>query len=248
MPLRDHFHAPWLDHNYWESFHDGWINTLVRHLNGKLLPKRFRALPQVHLGIYGAADVAAMKKNGRAATGNEDRGHESAGVATAVWAPPKPHHTLHVSFPEEDIFEVRIHDTQRRLRLVGAIELVSPANKDRPGNRRAFTDKCAAYLKQCVGVVVVDVVTSRRGNLHKELLQFLAPKQAPRSFAALYAAAYRHRPALVGNGKSDLETWPIPLAVGKTLPTLPLWLTDGPVIPIDLEKSYEETCQVLRVE
>jgi hypothetical protein len=60
--LRDHFHSPWADQDYWESFHDGWINTLVRHLNGALLPKRYRALPQAHLGVHAAPDVGTWEK------------------------------------------------------------------------------------------------------------------------------------------------------------------------------------------
>lgn len=28
---------------------------------------------------------------------------------------------------------------------------------------------------------------------------------------------------------------------------MPLWLTDGHTIPVDLENTYEETCQVLRI-
>ena len=245
MPLRDHFHAPWLDHNYWESFHDGWINTLVRHLNGKLLPKRFRALPQVHLGIYGAADVATMKKNGRAATGNEDRGHESAGVATAVWAPPKPHHTLHVSFPEEDIFEVRIHDTQRRLRLVGAIELVSPANKDRPESRQLLVAKCLSLLRKDVCLSIIDIVIIREFNLYTELLGML--ERSDPAFSPpppTYAVTCRKRH--VGS-QTKLDIWSWALAVGQPLPVLPIWLPQAQTVSLNLEATYEETCRVLRI-
>ena len=63
----------------------------------------------------------------------------------------------------------------------------------------------------------------------------------------LYAVAYRNQPQPGGNGQANLATWPFPLAIGAPLPTLPLCLTDGPVIPIDLEKSYQETCAVLRI-
>jgi hypothetical protein len=35
------------------------------------------------------------------------------------------------------------------------------------------------------------------------------------------------------------------LAVGRPLPTLPLWLTDVRVIPLDLEQSYEQACDDL---
>ena len=38
-----------------------------------------------------------------------------------------------------------------------------------------------------------------------------------------------------------------PLALGRPLPTLPLWLADDLAVPLDLEASYEETCSALRL-
>src|SRR5688572_3014468 len=98
MPLHDHFHSPWIDQDYWESFHDAWINTLVRHLNGSLLPKKYRALPQVHLGIQAAPDVGAMERNGNSAPEQKPSESEGGAIATAVWAPPTPAQTLTVSY------------------------------------------------------------------------------------------------------------------------------------------------------
>jgi hypothetical protein len=46
--------------------------------------------------------------------------------------------------------------------LVGAIELVSPANKDRSTHRDAFVSKCETYLRQGIGLVIIDVVTEGR--------------------------------------------------------------------------------------
>jgi hypothetical protein len=37
------------------------------------------------------------------------------------------------------------------------------------------------------------------------------------------------------------------LAVGRALPTLPIWLQDDLSIALDLEASYEETCRALRI-
>ena len=55
--------------------------------------------------------------------------------------------------------------------LVGAVELVSPSNKDRPASREALVSKCAGYIRSGVGLVVVDVVTDRPADLHRDLLQ-----------------------------------------------------------------------------
>ena len=51
-----------------------------------------------------------------------------------------------VQFP--DRFQVKTYDDSAwgKPQLAGAVELVSPANKDRPASREAFVSKCAAYL------------------------------------------------------------------------------------------------------
>jgi hypothetical protein len=37
--------------------------------------------------------------------------------------------------------------------------------------------------------------------------------------------------------------WDMP----QLLSTVPLWLTGAAAVPLDLEKSYEETCRLLRI-
>ena len=39
-----------------------------------------------------------------------------------------------------------------------------------------------------------------------------------------------------------LETWSHVLGIGQPLPTLPIWLTDVRVVPLDLEPSYKQAC------
>jgi hypothetical protein len=66
-----------------------------------------------------------------------------------------------------DEYEVQIYDATESQRLVAAIELISPANKDRPAARQQFVSKCAALLRQDVCVVLVDVIGSKDFNLYK---------------------------------------------------------------------------------
>ena len=96
-----------------------------------------------------------------------------------------------------------------------------------------------------MNLVVVDVVTSRHANLHHELLTLVAPQLATADDLDLYCVAYRNRKE---QKKWHLDTWPFRLSVGAQLPTAPLWLTGNLGVPLDLEKTYEETCQVLRIE
>jgi hypothetical protein len=131
--------------------------------------------------------------------------------------------------------------------LRAAIELISPGNKDRAGSRRTFAAKCAGYLKHGIAVVIVDIVTSRAANLHKELFDTLEVKSrraAWRSPSGLYAVAYR---AVTVRKAPRVEVWPELLAVGKVLPVLPLWLSLDLCVPVRLEESYQTTCDSLRI-
>jgi hypothetical protein len=84
---------------------------------------------------------------------------EAGGVATAVWAPSKPSLEIETTLSDYDEYEVRIYGAHRRRLLVAAIELVSPANKDRPEHRNLFVAKCAALIQKGVAVSIVDTVT-----------------------------------------------------------------------------------------
>jgi hypothetical protein len=150
------------------------------------------------------------------------------------------------SKPEPDSYEVRVYDEKHGRRLVAAIEIVSPANKDRPDHRHAFVTECAALLQNQVCVVIVDIVTSCAPNLYADLMEFFGqPDPSPAGETArLSAVACRRQNA---EDAWRLEAWAHPLEIGKPLPTLPLWLAEDLAIPLDLEASYEETCQVLRI-
>ena len=212
------------------------------------LPRRYVAEPRVQLGVSAEIDVGTFEEDDASSSGlSRGTGNgEEGGIATTVWAPPRPTLTLVTDFPAETAYEVRVFDLERGSRLVAAVEIVSPANKDRPENRRAFVAKCAALLQEQVSVTIVDVVTTRHFNLYGELLELIGgtdPALAPEA-PAVYAAACR------GTKKDNtwlLETWLCPVALGQPLPTLPLWLADNFAVPLDLEASYEETCRILRL-
>jgi hypothetical protein len=148
--------------------------------------------------------------------------------------------------PSEVAYEVRVFDAEQGRRLVAAVEIVSPANKDRAEHRRAFVAKCAALLQERVSVTIVDLVTTRNFNLYRELLELIGqadPSLGPEP-PPLYAVACR------GTKKDKtwlLEAWAQTLTLGQPLPTLPLWLADNLAVPLELEGSYEETCRVLRI-
>ena len=83
--------------------------------------------------------------------------------------------------------EVRIYLQEEGLELVACVEFVSPSNKDRPAEREAFVSKCAAYLHEGVGLVVVDIVTTRHADLHAALAIYRARFQPSAQLTRPYA-------------------------------------------------------------
>jgi Protein of unknown function (DUF4058) len=143
-------------------------------------------------------------------------------------------------------YEVLVHDRDREGKVAAAVEIVSPESKDKPERRRIFATRCAALLQQRVSVVIIDVVTVRQFNLYADLLGLIGRTdpslgQEP---SGIYVASCRWTEA---GKRGILERWAHPLTLGQPLPTLPLWLADDLPIPLELEKSYEETCRVLRI-
>jgi len=141
---------------------------------------------------------------------------------------------------------VLVYDQVRGRVLVAAIEIVSPANKDREQSRRAFITKCAALLHQGVCVSIIDLVTGRNFNLYADVLAEFG-KAEPAFGAAppnIYAGTCRLRN---GGRHKRLESWAYSLAIGQPLPALPIWLSEDQGLSLDLEPSYEATCRTLRL-
>jgi hypothetical protein len=240
MPLRDHFRPPLDKVASWEGFQGGWPMVIVQQLRTRL-PAGYVAEPRVHSGSQVEIDVAAFEKDELVRLATKQ---EQGGVATAVWAPAQPSVAVETTLPDYDEYEVRIFDAQRGRHLVAAIELVSPANKDRPEHRNIFVAKCAALVQKGVAVSIIDFVTLRKFNLYAELLAFIGHVDPTLgdSPPPLYAASCRWT---IRADRTILEAWSHKLAVGQPMPTLPLWLDRDMVVPLDLDSSYEQACHDL---
>jgi hypothetical protein len=229
MPLHDHFHEPLASRRHWTAFHNAWATYISEDFNEQLPPGYF-AEPNVHFAVE--IDVAAWRERDGSPSGEQ-----------RPWVPGPSQLTLPFVMAS-DVVEVLLYRTEGGPILAGAVELVSPSNKDLPESREAFVSKCAAYLHQGIGLAMVDVVTERHANLHHELLARVVPGNSPVTEGALYATAYR----TVGrNGDTSLEIWHEKLTLSASLPKLPLWLLGGYCLTLDLEATYERTIQKQRV-
>ena len=234
MPLLDHFVPPLSLTRPWEGFHSAWTTMMAQQLNREL-PEGYVAIPQASRGPMVEIDVATLAEAGT-------RSPASPGI----WSPSEPVWSGPLDWPKRDWFEIRIWDTAAA-KLVGAIELVSPANKDRPSARQTFCGKCAGYLRAEIGLVVIDIVSIRRHDLNELLLELLELDHPATATAAsdppLTAFAYR----TTSSDHARLEIWKHDLQIGSSLPILPLWLGADFAMPLDLEASYRATREMLRM-
>ena len=224
--LLDHFHPPLKGVRHWEAFHSSWASNLAAELN-PILPPDWFAEPTVHYGIQVTPDVASWDGTALAVGQSQP--------VVKPWSPESPTLTLDFLLTT-DIVQVNIYNQSAGPVLAGAIELVSPNNKDRPDAREAIVQKCATFLHEAIGLVVIDIVTDRHANLHNELMSRLGGTgDSPRG---LYACAYRP------TSRDDhpvLDVWHHRLAVGEALPTVPMFLKNGPCVPVDLQRTYTVT-------
>jgi hypothetical protein len=241
MPLLDHFHPPLHPRHHWESFHSNWATRLADALNDRWLPPEFIAEEFTHMGAMVEIDVAAYEQKPAEPQSN---GPPILTLSPPTWSPPVPPRTMPAVFPES--FEVRIFSTTGGQTLVGAIELISPGNKDRAEERRAFTTKCASYLYQGISLIIIDIVTNRRANLHNEILERMGTADEFRLPADLNLYSVAYRPVSRENN-TLIDFWSEPCNVGAKLPVMPLRLTADLFVPVDFESAYMEACRKRRL-
>lgn len=236
MVLQNHFHPPLSLRRHWHSFYNAWATYIASDLNSKLSEGYF-AEPNVQFGIE--IDVAAFEGN---LTDFENEDIINFPLSQTNWIPPSP--SQNISFlPIVETVEINIFNTEGGAVLAGAIELVSPANKDRASHRKAFVSKCETFLRQGIGLVIIDVVTKRKANLHNELLNRIT-EGASILGADLYATSYR---VIERNGQPSIDIWQEIINIGNSLPTIPFWLRGNNCLPLELDSIYERTCKEQRI-
>jgi hypothetical protein len=146
-------------------------------------------------------------------------------------------------FPDD--LEVQVRDQRDDARLVPAVELVSPRNKDLPESRRAFAAKCAAYLQRGIGVML-DIVTVRQANLHNDLMALHNVGEEFQFSAAASVYGVSYGPTRRQNN-NQIDVWPSTFTLDGALPSLPLVIRGYRAVPIDLEATYTEARQRSRL-
>ncbi len=226
MPIHD-----WtrVDAGLFHDFHQDWTIELRRSLNAGRLPPGYVALADQQTGGP-IPDVITLNRGSKGRGKNEPAG----GLAMAA-VPPKARFVVET---EGDIYARRanrIRIQHRHGEVVAVIEIVSPGNKSSQSALRAFVRKASDLIWQGIHLLVVDLFPPSERDpqgIHKEIwdevedVPFALPPDKP-----LIAAAYQASPTKTAYVE--------PVAVGDSLPSLPIFLTDFDYIPAPLEETYQ---------
>jgi hypothetical protein len=233
MPLHD-----WAELSGWEGVHHLWITELLYWVKPRL-PEGYRAyigsVPTVAIGAPGGrpdVGVRAWPPDPPPAEANPAGGSQAEGSAGEG---PDVEVAVAAINPDTALY------VETGGRLVAAVELISPRNKDRPDARAAYLARYLGYLHEGVHLLLVDVHPRPRGFSFADSIARELGMNRP-ACPPPYAVSYRvGEPAATGGRL--LAIWQRTLAVGAPLPSLVLPLTVHAAVPVDLEQTYARAAQ-----
>jgi hypothetical protein len=225
MPLHDWTKVP---PGLFHHFHQDWSIEIARTLNRGLLPKGLSALVEQRAGPR-EADVLTVER--RPLTGDASTG------STLTLERPV---TKIVRQTGNEIYAVRANRIVVRHhlgRIVAVIEIVSPGNKDSRSALRDFVEKAIDILRRGIHLLIIDVFPpSDRdpAGIHKAIWDEILEED-------FVFPAGKNR-ILVSYETGNVHTAFVePMAVGDTLPAMPLFLASGVHIKVPLESTYKAT-------
>ncbi len=235
MPVHD-----WtrVEAGIFHAFHVAWVPEIQRALNGGLLPEGYYALAEQHAG-HAIADVLTL--------------HASPASLEPLPLPPATGGTAMAEAPpriaRRETIESAALARRRTLairhvsghRLVALLEIVSPANTDRPQSVEQFAAKAVESLDAGIHLLLVDVLPPGPWDpqgMHGLVRQRLGQSEEPYDLPAdkpLTLASYTSGP--------QVDVYLEHLAVGSPLVEMPLFLRPDRYVNVPLEATYGEAYQ-----
>jgi hypothetical protein len=224
-----------VDSGTFHAFHTAWIAHLMGALNRGLLPPAYYALAE-QLATRMQTDILTLCSPTPAREPDPSEG----GVALAE-VPPAVRLTFQ---PDPSRKPRRTARRGRHLvirhnsgdRVVALIEIVSPANKDRRQNVRDFAEKVVRSLEAGIHVLVIDILPVGRHDpqgIHGAVWGYFdTGGYTPPPDGQLTLVSYRW-------DGWDPFAFVEPLAVGRTVPDMPLFLTPERYVSVPLESTYQ---------
>lgn len=228
MPIHD-----WtrVDAAIFHAFHHDWITEVSRTLNRGLLPAAYYALPEQIAGGLGP-DVRTLRRpgsNGLPVTATD------GGLALAL-APPR----VRIRMRSEanryaaQAKAVTIRHVSNH-QVVAMLEIVSPGNKNSQNGLNAFVRKAREALAAGIHLLIVDLFPPSPRDpqgIHRAVWgEDCGPDYALPPDKPLTCVAYI--------GGPSAEAFVEPVAVGDTLPEMPLFLTADVYVSVPLEATYQ---------
>lgn len=234
MPMHDWSRVtPGIYHN----FHYRWIAAIMDRLNAGLLPKGLIAMAEQVIGGP-EPDVVTLQN-----IPDFSSESNSGGMTILAEAPPQPK-TQYVISADAERYAAKANRVVVRHslgRVIAIIEVVSPGNKDTRHAMRSFVEKTVDLLYDNVNLLVIDPFPPNPRNpqgIHKAIWDeicedsFVMPSDRPLTLAAYQAAPIK-------------TAYVEPIAVGQSLPDMPLFLHNNFYITVPLEATYMDTWSVL---
>ena len=220
------------------DFHQSWSIRIKDALNANLLPKGVMALVEHKTGTV-TPDVLTID---RWAGSNGAPWSDRGGTATRM----TPQTRIVQKSTKEHYAERanRIVIQQRLGHTIAVIEIVSPGNKDRTRAFKQFIEKSQDFISEGIHLLVVDLFPPTKRDPHgvhraiwddfeDEGKEFAFPAGKDR-IAVSYDAGVMENVAYIE-----------PLAVGDTIPDMPLFLGSGYNVKVPLEAAYLTTWSFL---
>lgn len=234
MPMHD-----WtrVEAGIFHAFHHGWIHEIARALNQGVLPSDYYALPEQQAAGFGP-DVLTLQGQ----PPDEGPNAGASGVATALRTRPQ---TRFMFETDAEFYRRRRSSIAIRHvsgdRNVAMVEVISPGNKDNRHGIKAFVDKAWELLEHRIHLLLLDPFPP-------------GPRDPQGIHAAIWAEVEDNgfqlppdKPLTLVAYECGLTTRACiePIAVGDTLPDMPLFLEPNRCVMVPLEATYQAAFSVL---
>jgi hypothetical protein len=222
-----------VDAGTFHAFHLAWIGEMQKSLNGGILPAGYYAMAEQHAGETIPDVLALLASDPTAGPLPEPTG----GVSTLTKARPKVDSRLTASAsPKGKRRTIAIRHVSGH-RVVALVEIVSPANKDRKRHVTEFVNKMVAALQLGIHVLLIDLFPPGKhdpGGTHGAVWDRFEPdgENAPPEDRPFALASY--------TGGNPARAFVSFAALGDELPEVPLFLTPGRFVELELEPTYAE--------
>jgi hypothetical protein len=218
-----------LDAGTFHAFHTAWITHLSEALNAGLLPEGYYALPEQHGGRL-IADVLTLQIPTPGVTPPAIQG----GVAVAD-VPPQTRIKLSPTPAARGARRTLAIRHVSGHRIVALVEIASPANRDRTAYVAEFATKVETALLHGVHVLLVDL--------------FPPGPHDPQGMHGVIWECFDDEPSVISPnepltlasyvGGQSPEAYLEYLAVGSSLPDMPLFLSADRYVNTPLDSTYQ---------